>query len=78
MDFVFWFTNENISDDAVQDYLKYELFYEMLEDTNGLIRHRIWKKDKQYYGKAKENNNKKRQTIFDGTLHWKLKVMLAF
>jgi hypothetical protein len=44
-------------------------FYEMFEDTNGLIRHRKWKKDIKYNGKAKENNNKKQQTMFDGTLH---------
>ena len=49
--------------------LSMNCFYEMFEDTNGLIRHRKWKK---------ENNNKKRQTMFDGTLHWKLKIRLAF
>ena len=49
--------------------LSMNCFYEMFEDTNGLIRHRKWKKDRKYNGKARENNNKKRQTMFDGTLH---------
>ena len=52
-------------------------FYEMFEDTNGLIRHRKWKKDRKYNGKAKKKQQQKRQTMFDGTLHWKLKIMLA-
>ena len=49
--------------------LSMNCFYEMFEDTNGLIRHRKWKKDRKYNGKANKNNNKKRQTMFDGTLH---------
>ena len=34
-------------------------FYEMFEDTNGLIRHRKWKKDRKYNGKAKKKQQKK-------------------